>query len=121
MKPAATALAALLLLPACRTGKSMVDVGPDIESARATVSGTVRSGDGVLAGRTVEAVRLDGPTGRVSAITSVTGAYTIQVPQGRWRLRVVLNEGETLRRQPDEMDLGNSEMETGVDFDVALD
>jgi hypothetical protein len=122
MKPAPSAALAMSLLllsalPACRTGKSMVDLGPDIESARATVSGSVRQGDGVLAGRTVEAVRVDGE-GRVSATTNVSGGYTLQVPPGRWRLRLVTNEGEALRQQPGEMDLGNSEMETGVDFVV---
>jgi hypothetical protein len=120
MKPAPPAALVLLLLsslPACRTGKSMVDLGPDIESARATVSGSVLQGDGVLVGRTVEAVRLDGE-GLVTATTNVSGGYTLQVPPGRWRLRLVLKEGETLRQQPGEMDLGNSEMETGEDFVV---
>jgi hypothetical protein len=119
MKATALLLLALIVagLPACRTGKSLVDVGPDIETARATVSGTVRAGDGILAGRTVEAVRIDGE-GRVSAVTNVSGSYTLQVPPGRWRLRLVTKEGETLRQEPGEMDLGNSEMETGVDFVV---
>ena len=119
---AAVALAAALTsLPGCRTGKPIVDVGPDIESARATVSGTVRGPDGTspLAARTVEAVQVDGD-GRVTARTNVTGSYTLQVPQGVWRIQLVRIDGEDIIEQPSEpLKLGNSEMETGIDFVVA--
>ena len=108
-----------LLLPGCRTGKSLVDVGPDIESARATVVGTVFAGDGTtpLAGRTVEAVRVDGGQ-TVTATTNVTGGYTIQLAPGQWRLTVRTTGGERVVRAPAVMDLGNSELETGEDFVV---
>jgi hypothetical protein len=117
--------AALVLLatalPACRTGKSMVDVGPDIETARATVSGSVFASDGVtgIAGRVVEAVRVDAEQ-RVTATTGVTGGYTIQLAPGQWRLTVKTGAGERVTRAPDVMDLANSEMETGEDFVIEV-
>jgi hypothetical protein len=110
--------AVLALAPGCRTGKSMVDLGPDIETARATVSGAVLTAGGEgLGGRTVQAVSVDG-TRRASATTNVSGGYTLQVPPGRYRLEVVTTSVETVVKAPAEMDLGNSEMETGVDFVV---
>jgi hypothetical protein len=114
---------ALLVLgtaPGCRTtGKSLVDLGPDIETARATVVGSVYAADGTtpLAGRTVECVRVDGGQ-TVTAITNVTGGYTIQLPPGQWRFTVKTNAGERVVRSPGVKDLGNSELETGEDFVV---
>jgi hypothetical protein len=109
-------LAALVTAGGCRTVAPVVG-GDDVPGARGTLSGTVRGADNTApaVGRTVEAVEVD--TGqRYSAITNVTGGFTIMVPEGRYRLKVALLEGESVVKDPGVVNVSKSDAESRIDI-----
>ena len=112
-----TALALLFFLSlGCRTIAPVVG-GGDVDTARGTISGTVRGADNTApaVGRNVEAVEVD--TGqRYRATTNVTGGYTIMVPRGRYRLEVALLEGETVAKDPGIIDIGKSDADSRIEI-----
>ena len=116
------AVGALLVvtgLLACRTAAPVVG-GGDVPGARGTLSGTVRGFDDTApaVGRTVEAVEVS--TGaRYSAITNVTGGFTIMVPKGRYRLKVALLEGESVAEDPGVVNVSTSDAESRINFVLA--
>jgi hypothetical protein len=113
---AAVAFLAVSALISCRTVAPVVG-GDDVPGARGTLSGTVRGADNTApaVGRTVEAVEVD--TGqRYSAITNVTGGFTIMVPKGRYRLKVALLEGESVAEDPGVVNVSRSDAESRIDI-----
>jgi uncharacterized protein YfaS (alpha-2-macroglobulin family) len=86
-----------------------------------TIAGVVMATNGTLAlaGRKVTAVNVASGA-RFDTTSSVTGGYTIKVPQGRYRLEVELHEGETLAKRPDETQINNSDLDPGRNFDITV-
>ena len=107
----------LVAASACRPGRPIVgaEERPDTGG---TIAGTVRTvANTPLSGRTVTAV--DTKTGeRYDTTTGVNGGYTIQVPQGLYRLEVQLQQGETLATRPPDTQVNRSDLDPGRDFVV---
>jgi hypothetical protein len=117
MSRPATAFAVLVLLgAACRTGTPLLDSTGKDKATPGTIAGTVRSpGGDPLPGRQVHAIRV-GSSEKYSAVTSVTGGFSIPVPPGKYRLEVVLREGETLRRDPGVIDINKSDLDANLEI-----
>lgn len=107
--------AALLTSAACHP-KPIVDMGSKPADVGGTIAGIVSSdANAALAGRKVTAIET--ATGkRFEATTATNGGYTIQVPEGTYRLEVQLREGERVSKQPDETRVNKSDLDAGRDF-----
>jgi hypothetical protein len=109
---------ALLYLTACRQGVPAIDLGPKPPYARGTIAGLVHGpGDVALPGRTVELVNIS--TGDKHTTTTVAnGGFSIELPKGKYRLQLQLQEGETLVKQPGVVDLDRGDIDTHIEFVV---
>jgi hypothetical protein len=107
--------AALLTALACRPGP-IVDTGSKPPVVRGTIAGIVSTGsNAAVAGRRVTAI--DTVSGRrYDATTGANGGYTIQVPEGTYRLELELREGEKVTKQPPETKIDKSDLDPHRDF-----
>jgi hypothetical protein len=107
--------AALLTSLACHPGP-IVDTGSKPAAVRGTIAGIVSTdSNAALAGRKVTAI--DTGTGkRYDATTGTNGGYTIQVPEGTYRLEVQLQDGERVAKQPGETKIDKSDLDPHRDF-----
>ena len=70
-----------------------------------------------VVGRKVTAV--DVVTGAHHEVsTTDTGGYTLQVPKGVYRMEVEIRRGETLSKQPGEIDVNTGDLDAGRDFEI---
>jgi hypothetical protein len=114
----ALVLAALLIGAACHPGP-VIDTGPK-GPVGGTIAGIVSSDSNVaLPTRKVTAINTESGA-RFDATTGTNGGYTIQVPQGTYRLEVELREGETLAKHPGETKINRSDLDTRRDFVVTV-
>lgn len=106
---------ALLTSIACHPGP-VVGRGPKPADVGGTIAGIVSSdANAALAGRKVTAIET--VTGkRFDATTGTNGGYTIQVPEGTYRIEVQLRDGERVSKQPDETRVNKSDLDAGRDF-----
>lgn len=83
---------------------------------RGTIAGTVTSDAKTpLEGRRVTAI--DTTSGaRFDVTTGTNGGYTIQVPDGTYRLEVEVRAGERVIRQPAETRINRSDLDAQRDF-----
>jgi hypothetical protein len=108
----------LLAAVACRPGRPVFDTSPGDKTARGTIAGIVSAAGGErLSGRRVHAVDL-GTSQRYSAVTNVAGGFSIPVPPGKYRLELVLLEGETVLRQPGVIDINESDLDANLEIVV---
>jgi hypothetical protein len=107
--------AALAAATGCRSGQPIYSATPSDHRTPGTIAGIVSSSAGgePLAGRRVEAVELTGGQ-RYSAITNVTGGFSIPVPPGKYRLEVELREGERVVRSPGTIDINKSDLDANL-------
>jgi len=56
---------------------------------------------------------------KFDATTGVNGGYTIQVPEGTYRLEVELKPGETVSTQPSETHINKSDLDPHRDFVIS--
>ena len=98
----------------CRTGRPLLDSSRDNDQAPGTIAGVLTTGGGPVIGRKIEAVRV-GASERYSAVTSVTGGFSIPVPPGQYRLQVVLQEGERVLRDPGVIDINESDLDANLE------
>jgi hypothetical protein len=103
---------------ACHPGP-VVDTSPK-PSVGGTIAGTVSAEGSVAApGRKVTVTNV--ATGsHYEATTAANGGYTIQVPEGTYRIDVELRAGETLQKRPDETHVNNSDLDAGRDFVITV-
>ena len=95
MKHIGAACAVLVLLagPACRSGQPLLVSSQGDMTTPGTIGGILSAvGGDRLAGRGVYAVQV-GTSQRFSAVTNVTGGFTIKVPPGEYHLQVDLQPG----------------------------
>jgi hypothetical protein len=113
------ALCSLAPVGACRTAGPVIG-GGDVPGARGTISGTVRGADNTApaVGRLVEAIEVDTAV-RHSATTNITGGFTMMVPKGNYRLKVVLLEGETVAQDPGVIHIGTSDADSKIEIVLA--
>jgi hypothetical protein len=82
-----------------------------------TIAGVVKTADVQVAvpGRRVTVVEVN--TGlRLETTTASNGGYTVQVPEGTYRIEVELRSGETLARRPEPTRVNNGDLDPGRDF-----
>jgi hypothetical protein len=105
-----------LLTAACHPGP-VVNAGAKQPSVGGTIAGVVTTPDPAVAvpGRKVTAVETTKGS-RYDTTTATNGGYTIQVPEGTYRIEVELRPGEALAKQPDTMKVSNSDLDSGRDF-----
>ena len=104
----------LLVAMGCRTGRPLLDTSPDNDNAAGTIAGIVSIvGGDPVPGRRVIAAREGGPE-RYSAVTNVTGGFSIPVPPGKYRLQVTLLEGERVVKQPGVIDINESDLDANL-------
>ena len=109
-------LAFVVTSVACHPGP-VLDTGPKQASVGGTIAGIVTTADSTVAvpGRKVTAIETT--TGsRYDATTATNGGYTIQVPEGTYRIEVELLTGEALAKQPDPTRVNNSDLDSGRNF-----
>lgn len=118
MSRAATLALALATLagPACRPGQPLVDTTPGKNTTPGTIAGNLRTTAGdPLPGREVRAVHAT--TGqKYSAVTGVTGGFSIKVPPGKYRLELDLREEESVAQEPGLIDINQSDLDTDLDI-----
>ena len=105
---------------ACHPGP-VINAGAKQPPVGGTIAGVVTTADPLVAlpGRKVTAIETT--TGsRYEATTAANGGYTIQVPEGRYRLDVELHAGETIATRPDDTRVGNSDLDPHRDFVIAI-
>src|SRR5829696_7081238 len=107
--------AAVLTSAACHP-KPVIDTGSKPAAVGGTIAGLVSTdGNVALAGRKVSAIET--ATGkRYDATTATNGGYTIQVPEGSYRLEVELRDGERVSKQPGATRVNKSDLDAGRDF-----
>lgn len=109
-------LMSTLLTAACHPGP-VVNAGAKQPSVGGTIAGVVTTPDPAVAvpGRKVTAVETTKGS-RYDTTTATNGGYTIQVPEGTYRIEVELRPGEALAKQPDTTKVSNSDLDSGRDF-----
>lgn len=106
----------LVSMAACHGGP-VVDLSTKPAEADGTISGTVRGPEGTspISGRSVEVVNVD--TGeRQHVTTSNTGGFTFKVKPGKYRVELTLQDGETLVKRPDVINVNRSDVDAHADF-----
>jgi len=117
LRTATGLLVALLLSAACHPG-AIIDPDPK-PSVGGTIAGVIRSGANPVIGRKVTAVNV--ATGaRFEATSGTNGGYTIQVPEGTYRLDLETREGETISKRPDQTRVNNSDVDSARDFELVV-
>ena len=98
--------------------------GPVIGGAKAPVGGTIAGivttdTKTAVSGRKVTAIETT--TGAsYPATTGTNGGFTIQVPEGKYRLEIELHPGETVSKQPSETRINRSDLDPHRDFVIAV-
>ena len=98
----------------CRTGRPLLDGSDDNDQAPGTIAGILTAGGEPVANRRIEAVNVAGGA-RYSAMTNVTGGFSIGVPPGKYRLQVTLAEGERVVREPGVIDINESDLDANLE------
>ena len=120
MKQLAASCAALALLagPACRSGQPLLVSAMGDKTTPGTIGGFVSAvGGDRLAGRGVHAVHVV-TSQKYSAVTNVTGGFSIKVPPGEYRLELDLREGEKIVRQPGIIHINKSDLDANLEIVV---
>jgi len=113
-------LATAALASACYTSRPAIDPSSGPPDPEGTLAGHVRTDTNApVSARLVRAVPLDGSGEPYETMTSDTGAYTMKVRPGRYRLEVQLHDGERLSKQPGETNVNPSDLDPGRDFVIA--
>jgi hypothetical protein len=115
MKPSQLVCAAAVAAAVgCHPGP-VIDTGPRPQVG-GTIAGIVSTDVNTpVAGRRVTAISID--TGaRFQETTGTNGGFTIKVPEGRYRLELELQAGETITKQPEETRVNRSDLDPKRDF-----
>jgi hypothetical protein len=89
---------------------------PADKTTPGTIGGILKDATGEpIAGRTVHAVGVNTVTDSYSAVTNVTGGFSIKVPPGDYRLRVDLLEGESVKKEPGVIHINKSDLDANLE------
>jgi hypothetical protein len=115
---AACAVLALLAGPACRSGQPLLVSSQGDKTTPGTIGGILSAvGGDRLSGRGVHAVQI-GTSQKFSAVTNVTGGFTIKVPPGEYHLEVDLQPGEKIVREPGVVHINKSDLDANLEIVV---
>ena len=86
-----------------------------------TIAGLVSATDKsvALTGRKVTAIETT-TNARYDTTTAANGGYTIQVPDGTYRIELELRAGETLSKRPGDTRVNNGDLDPARDFVVTI-
>jgi len=113
---AACAVLVLLAGPACRLGQPVLVSGSGDKTTPGTIGGIVSTVKGDrLAERGVHAVQA-GTSQRFSAVTNVTGGFSIKVPPGDYHLEVDLLPGEKVVKEPGTVHINKSDLDANLEI-----
>lgn len=102
--------------PACRPGQPIVNTEPERNRTPGTIAGNVRTtANDPVPGRNVYAVNTETGT-KYSAVSGVTGGFSIKVPPGKYRLELELREQEAVAQEPGLIDINQSDLDTDLDI-----
>ncbi len=105
---------------ACHPGP-VLNTGANPPSVGGTIAGLVTTADATVAVPSRKVTATETTAGsRYEASTAANGGYTIQVPEGTYRIEVELRAGEVLAKQPDPTRVTNGDLDTGRDFVIAV-
>ena len=104
---------------ACHPGQPLA--GGAKQSSPGTISGTVTTSDRSVPvpDRKVTLTEITSQT-HFETTTAANGGYTIQVPQGTYRIDLELRPGEPLQKRPADTHVNNSDLDPGRDFIVSV-
>jgi hypothetical protein len=107
----------LALVAACHPGPVInpggkLPVGGTIAGIVSTSAKTSVVGRKVTATNTQTGAKFDATTG-------ANGGYTIQVPEGTYRLEIELKPGETASKQPSETHINRGDLDSHRDFVIS--
>jgi hypothetical protein len=107
----------LVTLAACRQGMPVIDPTPGPLQADGTISGTVRGPEGTspLEGRLVSVVNVDSGE-RQQTTTNKAGGFTFKVHPGKYRVELVLRDGEVMVKRPAVIQVNRSDVDAHADF-----
>ena len=104
----------LVAATACHTNRPLWSATPGDKTTPGTIAGIMRTAGGdALPGRRVNAIRV-GTSQTYSAVTNVTGGFSIPVPPGKYRLEPELREGEKVVREPGVVDINKSDLDANL-------
>jgi hypothetical protein len=114
----ASALVVLLAAASCRSGQPLLVSATGNMHTPGTIGGILSAvGGDRLQGRRVAAIGV-GNAQRYSAVTNVTGGFSIKVPPGDYRLEVDLREGERIVREPGVIHINKSDLDANLEIVV---
>src|SRR3954463_7392899 len=116
MRPISALLVlAVLAVAGCHPGPVLTTKLP----VGGTVSGLVSDvGNAPISGRKVTAVNVSSGE-RFDATTGVDGGYTIQVPEGTYRLALELHTGGVVTKQPPQTRIDKSDLDPHRNFTIS--
>ena len=94
--------------------------GPKIGGTKQPVGGTIAgiasfTTKAPVVGRKVTVTNTQSGA-KFDAVTGANGGYTIQVPEGTYRIEIELQQGETISKQPSETHINKSDLDPHRDF-----
>jgi hypothetical protein len=112
-------VASIIIIAGCAPRGPVVDTGARPTGVGGTIAGTVRgtAEATALSGRKVTAVN-ETTNARFETSTGTSGAYTLKVPAGTYRLEVELRNGESLDVRPEPTDVSVGDIDSARDFVV---
>jgi hypothetical protein len=89
-------------------------------SVGGTIAGLVTTSDPTIAVPSRKVTIVEVNTGsQYDSSTAANGGYTIQVPEGTYRIEVELRPGETLTKRPEPTRITNGDLDSGRDFVIS--
>jgi hypothetical protein len=106
---------------ACHTERPIVNSGPKPPAVGGTIAGIVKTEDPRVAPPSRKVTAVDVRSGsHFDAVTGADGGYSIQVPEGTYRVEVELRGNETLAKRPGETHVGNGNLQAARDFVITV-
>jgi hypothetical protein len=106
---------------ACNTERPIINTAPKQPSVGGTIAGLVTTEDPSVAVLSRKVTAIDVRSGtRFDATTGPNGGYTIQVPEGTYRVEVELRGNETLVKRPAETHVNNGDLDPARDFVITV-
>ena len=106
---------------ACHTERPIINTAPKQPSVGGTIAGIVKTEKPGVAPLSRKVTAIDVRSGsRFDATTGTNGGYTIQVPEGTYRVEVELRGNETLVKRPAETHVNNGDLDPARDFVITV-
>src|SRR5262245_25954200 len=116
----ALVLGIALIVTACHP-EPVINAGPKQPRVGGTIAGVVTTTDASIPVVDRKITVTDARTGaHYQTTTAANGGYTIQVPEGTYRIDVELRPDETLKTRPDDTRINNGDLDPHRNFVITL-